>query len=56
VTFAIERRDTGGVKALSVLRFLTEDWSPWSALLLVRERWPELQLEMKAGYLEFIEP
>ena len=36
-------------------RFLSEDWSPWIALLRMRERWPELRFEMKAEYLEFIE-
>jgi hypothetical protein len=33
-------------------RFLPEDWSPWIALLHMRERWPELRFEMGAGYLE----
>jgi len=28
------------------------DWSPWVALLHMRERWPELRFKMKAGYLE----
>ena len=50
VTFAIERHD--GVKPASVFRFLSEDWSPWIALLRMRERWPELSFEMKAGYLQ----
>ena len=52
VTFAIERRDTSGVKPVAVFRFLSEDWSPWLALLRMRERWPELRFEMKAEYLE----
>jgi hypothetical protein len=52
VTFAIERRDPGGVKPVAVFRFLSEDWSPWIALLRMRERWPELRFEMRAGYLE----
>ena len=52
VTFAIERRDTSGVKPVAVFRFLSEDWSPWIALLRMRERWPELRFEMKAGYLQ----
>jgi hypothetical protein len=55
VTFAIERRDTRGGKSVAVFRFLSEDWSPWIALLRMRECWPELQFEMKVGYLEFIE-
>jgi len=33
-----------------VFRFLSEDWSPWIALLRMRERWPELRYGMKAGY------
>jgi hypothetical protein len=53
VSFAIERRD--GVKPAAVFRFLSEDWSPWIALVRMRERWPELRFEMKAGYLESIE-
>jgi hypothetical protein len=53
VTCSIERRDTSDVKPLAVFRFLSEDWSPWIALLHMRERWPELRFEMKAGYLEF---
>jgi hypothetical protein len=35
-----------------VFRFLCEDWSPWIALPRLRERLPELQVEIKAGYLE----
>ena len=54
VMFAIERRDISG-KPVAVFRFLSEDWSPWIALLHMRERWPELRFEMKAGYLESIE-
>jgi hypothetical protein len=54
-SFAIERnrRDPSGVKPLAAFSFLSEDWSPWIALL--RERWPELRFEMKAEYLEFVE-
>ena len=55
VTFAIERRDTSGIKPVAVFRFLSEDWSPWIALLHTRERWSELRFEMKAGYLKLIE-
>jgi hypothetical protein len=35
-------RDTSGGKPVAVFRFLSEDWSPWIALLRMRERWPEL--------------
>ncbi len=54
VTFAIqgERRDASSAKPLAVFRFLSEDWSPWIALLRMRERWPELSFKMKAGYLQ----
>jgi hypothetical protein len=54
VTFAIERRDTSGVKPVAVFRFPSEDWSPWLALVRMREQWPELRFEMRAAYLEFI--
>ena len=27
-----------------MFRFLSEDWSPWIALLRMRERWPELRV------------
>ena len=37
---------------IDVLRFLSEDWSPWIALLRMRERWPGLWFEMKVGYLQ----
>ena len=42
----------GGGKPVAVFRFLSDDWSPWIALLRMCERWPELRFEMKAGYLE----
>jgi hypothetical protein len=51
VTFAIERRDTNGVKPIAVFRFLSEDWSPWIALLRMRERWPELSFNLMPSYL-----
>jgi len=35
-------------------RFLSEDWTPWIALLRMHERWPELRFEIKAGYLEIV--
>jgi len=34
------------------LEEISEDWSPWIALLRMRERWPELSFEMKASYLQ----
>ncbi len=45
VKFAIEHRREGrsGLKAAAVFRFLSEDWSPWSALARMRERWPDLR-------------
>lgn len=55
VTFAIERRAEGGVRPVAVFRFLSEDWSPWIALLRMRERWPGLRFDMRAGYLELAE-
>jgi hypothetical protein len=54
VTFAIECRDAS-VRPVAVFRFLSEDWSPWIALLSIRERWPELRFEMKAEYLRMEE-
>ena len=50
VTFAIEGRDISG-KPVAVFRFLSEDWSPWIALLHMRERWPELRFELVPSYL-----
>jgi len=52
VRFSIALRDGSGSKPVAVFRFLSEDWSPWVALLRMRECWPELRFEMKAGYLE----
>ena len=54
VTFAIERRDTSGLKPVAVFRFLSEDWSPWIALLRMRERWPELSLKLVPSYLHTV--
>jgi len=51
VTFAIERRDASGVRPVAVFRFLSEDWSPWIALLRMRERWPELSFKLFPSYL-----
>jgi len=50
VAFAIERR-ASGVEPVAVFRFLSEDWSPWVALLHMRERWPELRFELTPSYL-----
>jgi hypothetical protein len=55
VTFTIERRDISG-KPVAVFRFLSEDWSPWIALMHMRERWPELRFEMRAEYLHMAFP
>jgi hypothetical protein len=55
VTFAIERRDTSGVKPVAVLRFLSEDWSPWIVLRLLRERWPELRFKLAPSYLQTVD-
>jgi hypothetical protein len=51
VTFAIERRDPSGGKPVAVFRFLSEDWSPWIALVRMRERWPELSFNLIPSYL-----
>jgi hypothetical protein len=50
VSFAVERSTSGG-KLVAVFRFLSEDWSPWIALLHMRERWPELRFKMIPSYL-----
>jgi hypothetical protein len=52
VTFAIERERGDGVKPLAVFRFISEDWSPWIALLRMRERWPELSFKLMPSYLD----
>jgi len=56
VSFAMERdrRDANGVKTLAVFRFLSEDWSPWIALLRMRERWPELSFTLIPSYLDTV--
>jgi len=56
VTFAIERnrREANGVKPLAVFRFISEDWSPWIALLRMRERWPELSFKLIPSYLDTV--
>jgi hypothetical protein len=52
VTFATERARGEGVRPVAVFRFVSEDWSPWVALLRMRERWPGLRFEMTAVFLE----
>jgi hypothetical protein len=53
VTLAMERARGPSVdKRVAVFRFLSEDWSPWIAVLRMRERWPDLRFEMRAGYLD----
>jgi len=56
VRFAMERdrRDASGVKTLAVFSFLSEDWSPWIALLRMRERWPELLFKLIPSYLDVV--
>jgi hypothetical protein len=54
VTFAIERERGDGVKPLAVFRFISEDWSPWIALLRMRERWPELSFRLIPAYLDMV--
>jgi len=50
VSFAMERdRD---LRPLAVFEFLSEDWSPWIALVRMRERWPELAFKMRPSYSE----
>ena len=53
VTFTMEgaRGDGSGEKRAAVFRFLSEDWSPWIALLHMRERWPELWFRLMPSYL-----
>jgi hypothetical protein len=57
VSFAIEsaRADASGGQRRAVFRFLSEDWSPWIAIVRMRERWPEMRFGMKAEYLEMAE-
>jgi hypothetical protein len=56
VTFAIERdrSEPNGVKPLAVFRFISEDWSPWIALLRMRKRWPELSFKLIPSYLDIV--
>jgi hypothetical protein len=54
VKFAMEQRREGRtrLRPVAVFRFMSEDWSPWIAFVRMRERWPELRFDMKAGYLQ----
>jgi hypothetical protein len=56
VTFEMEHRREGrtGVKPVAVFQFLSEDWSPWIAL--VRERWPGLRFTLRREYLQSDRP
>ena len=53
VTFAVQRRE--GVKPVAVFRFLSEDWSPWIALVRMRELWPELRFKLIPSYLQRVD-
>jgi hypothetical protein len=57
VKLAMEQRreDRSGVERVAVFRFLSEDWSPWVALVRMRERWPGLKFDMRAGYLQAVD-
>jgi hypothetical protein len=37
-----------------VFRFLSEGWSPWIALVRMRERWPELPFKLVSSYLRTV--
>jgi hypothetical protein len=52
VSFAIERAraDASGGERRAVFRFLSEDWSPWIAIVRMRERWPELSFKLIPSY------
>ncbi len=43
------REGQSGLKLVAVFRFLGEDWSPWIALVRMRERWPGLRFDLRAG-------
>jgi hypothetical protein len=57
VSFAMEQERMGRteLKPVAVFRFLSEDWSPWIALVRMRERWPWLRFDMRAGYLQAVD-
>jgi hypothetical protein len=54
VKFAMEQRREGraGLKPVAVFQFVSEDWSPWIALVRMRERWPQLRFDLGCEYLE----
>jgi hypothetical protein len=56
VQFAMEHRREGqaDLKPVAVFSFLSEDWSPWIALLRMRERWPELSFKLIPSYLDTV--
>jgi hypothetical protein len=43
------------LESRAVFRFLIEDWSPWIALLRMRQRWPELSFRLTPSYLHMVE-
>jgi hypothetical protein len=53
VKFAMEQWRLGrtGLKPVAVFRFLSEDWSPWSAFARMRARWPGLRFMLSPEYL-----
>jgi hypothetical protein len=56
-TYAMEQRREGrsGLKPVAVFLFLSEDWSPWIALVRMRQRWPELKFCLRPSYLTWCE-
>jgi hypothetical protein len=47
-----QRRDGLALEPVAVFRFLSEDWSPWIALVELRRRWPELAFRLTPSALE----
>jgi hypothetical protein len=58
VMLSMEQRRVGraGMNPVAVFRFLSEDWSPWIALVRMRKRWPGLRFDMRAAYLQLTNP
>ena len=56
VKFVMEQRPHGRsrLKPVAVFRFLSEDWSPWIALVRMREKWPELSFKLIPSYLHAV--
>ena len=54
LALALPHIKDGTVKPLAVFRFISEDWSPWIALLRMRERWPELSFKLIPSYLDTV--